>query len=128
MPHLTLASFRPPLWGLRSSRSLPRSHPLSTQPEPYGSPISRRNREAKQKRLREKQAALKAGIAGKSKSLAESSKAWSPKEIILYEIPTEPGEKKDVSGPLPPAYSPRYVEAAWYPWWVREGFFKPEYQ
>lgn len=34
----------------------------------------------------------------------------------------------DVSGPLPPAYSPRYVEAAWYPWWVREGFFKPEYQ
>lgn len=34
----------------------------------------------------------------------------------------------DVSRPLPPAYSPRYVEAAWYPWWVREGFFKPEYQ
>lgn len=34
----------------------------------------------------------------------------------------------DVSGPLPPAYSPRYVEAAWYQWWVREGFFKPEYQ
>lgn len=84
----------------------------------------------------------------------------------MYEIPTEPGEKKgneelegflshvllpiwsagmqrgnkvrqlvelssastDVSQPLPPAYSPRYVEAAWYPWWVREGFFKPEYQ
>ncbi|XP_062952883.1 valine--tRNA ligase, mitochondrial isoform X2 [Cynocephalus volans] len=128
MPHLPLASFRPPLWGLRPSRGLPRSHPLSTQPEPHGSPISRRNREAKQKRLREKQAALEAGRVGKSKSLAESSKAWSPKEIILYEIPTEPGEKKDVSGPLPPAYSPRYVEAAWYPWWVREGFFKPEYQ
>lgn len=34
----------------------------------------------------------------------------------------------DVSGPLPPAYSPRYVEAAWYQWWAREGFFKPEYQ
>lgn len=34
----------------------------------------------------------------------------------------------DVSQPLPPAYSPRFVEAAWYPWWVREGFFKPEYQ
>lgn len=34
----------------------------------------------------------------------------------------------DVSGPLPPAYSPQYVEAAWYQWWVREGFFKPEYQ
>ncbi|XP_020030454.2 valine--tRNA ligase, mitochondrial isoform X1 [Castor canadensis] len=124
MPHLPLSSFRPPLCGLRLSQGLPRPRPLST----HGSSISRRNREAKQKRLLEKQAALEAGITGKNKSLAEPSKAWSPKEIVLYEIPTEPGEKKDVSGPLPPAYSPRYVEAAWYPWWVREGFFKPEYQ
>ncbi|KAM9666365.1 valine--tRNA ligase, mitochondrial isoform 2-T2 [Trichechus inunguis] len=128
MPHLPLASFRPPLWGLRPSRGLPRPRPLSTQPEPHGSPISRRNREAKQKRLRERQAALEAGITGKNKSPAGSSKAWTPKEIVLYEIPTEPGEKKDVSRPLPPAYSPQYVEAAWYPWWVREGFFKPEYK
>lgn len=67
MPHLPLASFRPPLWGLRPSRGLPRSHPLSTQSEPHGSHITRRNREAKQKRLREKQAALEAGIARKSK-------------------------------------------------------------
>lgn len=126
MPHWPLASFRP--WGLRPSRGLPRSHPLSTQSEPYGPPTSRRNREARQKRLREKQAALEAGLAGESQPPAESSKAWTPKEIVLYEIPTEPGEKKDVSQPLPAAYSPRYVEAAWYPWWVREGFFKPEYQ
>lgn len=27
-------------------------------------------------------------------SPAESSKAWTPKEIVLYEIPTELGEKK----------------------------------
>ncbi|XP_012289331.2 valine--tRNA ligase, mitochondrial isoform X1 [Aotus nancymaae] len=128
MPHLPLSSFRPPFLWLRPSRGLPRFHPVSTQSEPHGSPISRRNREAKQKRLREKQATLEAGIAGESKSPAESIKAWSPKEVVLYEIPTKPGEKKDVSGPLPPAYSPRYVEAAWYPWWVREGFFKPEYQ
>ncbi|XP_006215367.3 valine--tRNA ligase, mitochondrial isoform X1 [Vicugna pacos] len=127
MPHLPLATFRPPLWGLRPSRGLPRSYPLSTQSEPHGSSVSRRNREAKQKRLREKQAALEAGIS-QDKSPVESSKAWTPKEIVLYEIPTEHGEKKDVSRPLPPAYSPQYVEAAWYPWWVREGFFKPEYQ
>ncbi|XP_027626772.1 valine--tRNA ligase, mitochondrial [Tupaia chinensis] len=127
MPHFPLGSFRPPLLGLRPSGSLPRSRPLSTQPEPHGSSVSRRNREAKQKRLREKQAVLETGVAGKSES-AESSKAWSPKEIVLYEIPTDPGEKKDTSRPLPPAYSPRYVEAAWYPWWVRQGFFKPEYQ
>ncbi|XP_052526786.1 valine--tRNA ligase, partial [Tympanuchus pallidicinctus] len=33
----------------------------------------------------------------------------------------------DVSVPLPDSYSPRYVEAAWYSWWEKEGFFKPEY-
>lgn len=33
----------------------------------------------------------------------------------------------DVSVPLPASYSPRYVEAAWYSWWEKEGFFKPEY-
>ncbi|KAM6185035.1 valine--tRNA ligase, mitochondrial [Rhynchocyon petersi] len=128
MPHLPLTSFRPPLLGLLPSRGLSRTQAVSTQPEPHGASISRRNREAKQKRLREKQAALEADRAGKDKSPAEPSKAWTPKERVLYEIPTEPGEKKDVSRPLPPAYSPQYVEAAWYSWWVREGFFKPEYQ
>lgn len=71
MPHLPPASFRHSLWGLRSSRGLPKSHTLSTQSEPHGSPISRRNREAKQKRLREKQEALEAGLAWKSKVRAQ---------------------------------------------------------
>ncbi|XP_072287677.1 valine--tRNA ligase, mitochondrial [Pyxicephalus adspersus] len=53
---------------------------------------------------------------------------WKEKEVIMYEIPTVSGDKKDTSCPLPSAYSPRYVEAAWYPWWVKQGFFKPEYQ
>ncbi|EMP27873.1 Valyl-tRNA synthetase [Chelonia mydas] len=38
------------------------------------------------------------------------------------------GLSLDTSVPLPAAYSPRYVEAAWYGWWEKEGFFKPEYQ
>ena len=33
----------------------------------------------------------------------------------------------DVSDPLPDKYSAPYVEAAWYPWWQKKGFFKPEY-
>lgn len=32
----------------------------------------------------------------------------------------------DVGGPLPESYSPAYVEAAWYSWWEKEGFFRPE--
>ncbi|XP_044532837.1 valine--tRNA ligase [Gracilinanus agilis] len=47
--------------------------------------------------------------------------------VITYDIPTPPGEKKDVSGPMPDSYSPQYVEAAWYSWWENKGFFKPEY-
>uniref|UniRef100_A0A8B9KKM6 Valine--tRNA ligase n=1 Tax=Astyanax mexicanus TaxID=7994 RepID=A0A8B9KKM6_ASTMX len=33
----------------------------------------------------------------------------------------------NVLSPLPDSYSPQYVEAAWYPWWEKQGFFKPEY-
>lgn len=33
----------------------------------------------------------------------------------------------DVSDAMPAAYSPTYVEAAWYSWWEEQGFFKPEY-
>uniref|UniRef100_A0A8B9RRL8 valine--tRNA ligase n=1 Tax=Accipiter nisus TaxID=211598 RepID=A0A8B9RRL8_9AVES len=47
--------------------------------------------------------------------------------VLTYDLPTPPGEKKDVSVPLPESYSPQYVEAAWYSWWERQGFFKPEY-
>lgn len=49
------------------------------------------------------------------------------KEAAVYTSVQEEGEKKDVLGPLPDSYSPKYVEAAWYKWWEKEGFFKPEY-
>jgi len=39
----------------------------------------------------------------------------------------QPGVKKPVDGSMPDAYEPKYVEALWYPWWVKQGFFKPEY-
>lgn len=45
----------------------------------------------------------------------------------MYDLNTVEGEKKDVTTPLPDAYSPKYVEAAWYGWWEKQGFFKPEY-
>uniref|UniRef100_A0A8C5CIK5 Valine--tRNA ligase, mitochondrial n=1 Tax=Gadus morhua TaxID=8049 RepID=A0A8C5CIK5_GADMO len=33
----------------------------------------------------------------------------------------------DTSVPFPLSYSPEYVEASWYQWWEKEGFFTPEY-
>jgi valyl-tRNA synthetase len=38
---------------------------------------------------------------------------------------TPKGDKKDVSGPIPP-FQPKMVEAAWYDWWESQGFFKPQ--
>lgn len=49
------------------------------------------------------------------------------KEAAVYTAATAPGEKKDVNIPMPDSYSPKYVEAAWYSWWEKQGFFKPEY-
>ncbi|XP_048478655.1 valine--tRNA ligase isoform X1 [Plutella xylostella] len=49
------------------------------------------------------------------------------KESAVYTASTAPGEKKDITGDMPDAYSPKYVEAAWYAWWEKQGFFKPEY-
>ncbi|XP_069738657.1 valine--tRNA ligase-like [Phaenicophaeus curvirostris] len=49
-----------------------------------------------------------------------------PRGESELELETPPGEKKDLSRALPPSYSPGHVEAAWYPWWEQQGFFKPE--
>lgn len=32
----------------------------------------------------------------------------------------------DMSEPMANAYDPRAVESAWYDWWMKEGYFKPE--
>lgn len=50
------------------------------------------------------------------------------KGAAIYDANTAEGEKKDITKHLPDAYSPKYVEAAWYGWWEKQGFFKPEYQ
>nr|CAB3267596.1 valine--tRNA ligase-like [Phallusia mammillata] len=62
--------------------------------------------------------------AKKSKS---SEKVEKKVTVIKYEKNTPPGDKKDITDSLPDSYSPQYVEAAWYSWWEKEGFFKPEY-
>ncbi|XP_068633756.1 valine--tRNA ligase isoform X2 [Battus philenor] len=54
-------------------------------------------------------------------------KAKETKECAVYSANTAPGDKKDIDGVMPDAYSPQYVEAAWYAWWEKQGFFKPEY-
>ncbi|KAM6471789.1 valine--tRNA ligase, mitochondrial isoform 1-T1 [Liasis olivaceus] len=87
-----------------------------------------KNKAQRQKRLWKKMEAIEAQMAAGPKEPSSQGKTFSLKNIVEYDIPTIAGQKKDTSAPLPASYSPRYVEAAWYPWWVREGFFKPECQ
>ncbi|CAI9716594.1 valine--tRNA ligase-like [Octopus vulgaris] len=37
-----------------------------------------------------------------------------------------PWQKKEITGTLPPAYNPEYVEAVWYKWWEEKGFHQPQ--
>ncbi|XP_074540213.1 valine--tRNA ligase [Halichoeres trimaculatus] len=73
----------------------------------------------------------KKDMEAKKKTQPPTEKKAKPEKkelgVITYNAATAPGEKKDVISPLPDSYSPQYVEAAWYPWWEKQGFFKPEY-
>jgi len=74
---------------------------------------------AKQKKQQEKAAAA---------SQKKEKKEKKEKKPVVEEFvnTTKPGEKKDLSAPLAASYNPKAVEAAWYQWWEKEGFFKPE--
>lgn len=101
---------------------------------------------AKLEKLRQKQLKLEEQQAKKSTKAVEScptvaqkdghkpNSGGVPSASTAAPVPgvyeggrTASGEMKDVLCPLPVSYSPGYVEAAWYSWWEKSGFFKPEY-
>ncbi|KAL1456590.1 hypothetical protein WDU94_001309 [Cyamophila willieti] len=111
---------------------------MSAQPEeiPGEAPVKtakQLEKEAKKleklKKFQEKQTKIQQTkeVSKEKTEKKEPKKKETKDEPIVYTSNTEPGEKKDVLGPLPSSYSPQYVEAAWYPWWQKQGFFKPEY-
>ncbi|KAJ8686683.1 hypothetical protein QAD02_022477 [Eretmocerus hayati] len=84
---------------------------------------------AKLEKFKQKQEKKSAAVISNAKDKPEKKveKKKEIKESAVYISNTIPGEKKDISCPIPDAYSPQYVEAAWYSWWEKSGFFKPEY-
>uniref|UniRef100_A0A4W5M726 valine--tRNA ligase n=1 Tax=Hucho hucho TaxID=62062 RepID=A0A4W5M726_9TELE len=64
-------------------------------------------------------------LSGKPKTEAQLKKeAKNREKLEKFQKKKEMEEKKN---PLPDSYSPQYVEAAWYSWWEKQGYFKPEY-
>ncbi|XP_032940007.1 valine--tRNA ligase, mitochondrial [Catharus ustulatus] len=82
-----------------------------------------REQREKRQRLRRERAEGREGAAREPRV-----PKWSPKEELEYRHPLGPDGKKATQVPLPPRYSPRYVEAAWYQWWERGGVFRPPQQ
>ena len=88
--------------------------------------------EAKKAKLAEQEAAKKAKEAAgggkddkkKKKAAAGGDDADAAALTAALAVPS--GEFKDPSKvPMAKAYNPRGVEAAWYEWWEKEGYFKP---
>lgn len=103
----------------------------STQPKSKNQEKNEAKRKAKMEKFLAKQAALKAagkdagssGDAGKKKKEKESKQAPRPKKWPVVTVPA--GEKKDLSHPMEDSYDPMAVEASWYSWWEKQGFFEP---
>lgn len=74
----------------------------------------------------QKSKGAKADKSGDKKTSDKSASKGTKSKDIPYVAPP-PGEKKDLGRPLPAAYNPTEVEDAWYSWWMKQGFFKPEY-
>ena len=81
----------------------------------------------KQEKLAKFEAKKAKAEATKDGDNKKKEKLKKDSTTAVYDVDTPPGSKKDTSCPLPNAYSPQYVEAAWYAWWEKSGFFKPEY-
>ncbi|KAF4637032.1 hypothetical protein G7Y89_g1050 [Cudoniella acicularis] len=93
-----------------------------------------RKKAEKQAKFDQKKAkAATAAPATSSKSKEKKAKAEKKAEediLPAYMEDTPAGEKKIIKpfeDPQYKAYNPIAVESAWYAWWEKEGFFKPEF-
>ncbi|KAI8369418.1 valyl-tRNA synthetase [Radiomyces spectabilis] len=86
-------------------------------------------RKAKLAKFAAKQAKLQEAKAAASKTESAEKKKKKPTKAApapAFVNKTPKGEKKDMTEPIANGYNPIAVESAWYDWWVKQGYFKPE--
>ncbi|KAJ2354748.1 valine--tRNA ligase [Coemansia sp. RSA 2618] len=116
-----------------TSNAAPASAPApAPAPESAGNPPPKTKnqekndakRKAKMEKFLAKQAAQEA--KGETKPKPKEKKAKSaPKPKAAFVNTTPEGEMKDMSQEMAGSYDPVAVESAWYSWWEKQGFFKP---
>ncbi|KAI8051238.1 hypothetical protein BDF22DRAFT_692694 [Syncephalis plumigaleata] len=68
-----------------------------------------------------------ATVAAATKKKEKPQKKKETKVEAPVEVDTTPvGERKDTTRPLAASYNPKTVEAAWYAWWEKQGYFEPQ--
>eukprot|EP00730_Choanoeca_flexa_P002357 TRINITY_DN11021_c0_g1_i1.p1 TRINITY_DN11021_c0_g1~~TRINITY_DN11021_c0_g1_i1.p1 ORF type:complete len:1070 (+),score=320.61 TRINITY_DN11021_c0_g1_i1:39-3248(+) len=67
--------------------------------------------------------------ASKDKKAPKKEKKPAKKAVVddFKYVAPKAGDKKEVTKGMPQAYQPAVVEDAWYSWWMKEGYLKPEY-
>ncbi|KAM7020803.1 LOW QUALITY PROTEIN: valine--tRNA ligase-like, partial [Acridotheres tristis] len=143
-----LPQFRAEL-GEGGSPGVPRrGGPGQAEPPPQKSAAQLKKEAKKREKMEKFQQKQEKNRELQAQAKAKPSRARRELRGLRYETPTPPGCKKgrgDLGGrlgglggvqrplggtwggPLPESYSPGYVEAAWYQWWEKEGFFRPEW-
>uniref|UniRef100_A0A8C9U0C9 Valine--tRNA ligase, mitochondrial n=1 Tax=Scleropages formosus TaxID=113540 RepID=A0A8C9U0C9_SCLFO len=109
-------------WGSSERRSFSRSPGILSRQPPTSGHAARAQVE-QEKRRKEKEKAI---LNAQHSVVDGHNIKWTETERIVYAGATLPGEKKDTTLPFPASYSPQYVEACWYQWWEKKGFFSPE--
>ncbi|KAJ2786551.1 valine--tRNA ligase [Coemansia interrupta] len=108
------------------------STPSSTTPNSKNQEKNEAKRKAKMEKFLAKQAAMQAAAAstGAGASAKKEKKAKearpAPAQKAAPAVVTPKGEKKDMREPMASAYDPAAVEASWYSWWEKQGFFDPQ--
>ncbi|CAN8064271.1 unnamed protein product [Agarophyton chilense] len=98
--------------------------PLSRRKKLQKQLISQRKKEAKAAAAASKpQPTQKAANANSEKKKRESKAKADAEAAASFVNQTPLGEKKILSEVMAPTYQPRAVEAAWYEWWEKKGFF-----
>ncbi|KAJ6485548.1 tRNA synthetases class I-domain-containing protein [Mycena sanguinolenta] len=102
---------------------------VATPPGDAPTPNSKSAAKKEEKRL--EKAAKLATKNAKNSAAGAGEKKVKEKEKKDVEAPfvntTPMGEKKDLTEPMAAGYNPIAVESAWYDWWQKEGFFKPQF-
>jgi len=101
-------------WSLKESSFADTSHPRNEREAPR----------RKGGQIRAKQCKMKQEKSTSQPSQPKPQKA--PTQLPTFQNETFPGQKKllqSFDSPHFQAYSPKAVEAAWYTWWEKSGFF-----